>query len=142
MLGIFFIKLMKNKFKKNVCVVGIGKHAYHNIIPALEKKNYNILGLVSRKPKIFNRKYKVFKNLDLAIKTLHVDTMFVLCTPPRTHFDLIKKLVKNKKNVLVEKPICVNQLQVKSLFHLFLRKKFFFMKCICVNSPHSYKKAF
>ena len=112
---------MRNKFKNKVCIVGIGKHAYNNIIPALEKKNYNILGLVSRKPKILNRKYKVFKNLDLAIKTLHVDTMFVLCTPPRTHFDYIKKLVKNKKNVLVEKPICINQSQVKDLFHLFLR---------------------
>lgn len=141
MLEIFFVKSMRNKFKKKFCIVGIGKHAYDNIIPALEKKNYNILGLVSRKPKIFNRKYRVFKNLDLAIKNLHADTIFVLCTPPRTHFDLIKKLVKNKKNVLVEKPICVNQLQVKNLFHLFLRKNFFFYEMYMCQFTYSYKRA-
>ena len=133
---------MKNNFKKkNVCIVGIGKHAYTNIIPALEKKNINILGLVSKTPKIYNRKYKIFKYLDLAISVLPSETIFLICTPPRSHFKLIKKLINKNINVLVEKPICINFSEVHSLFKLVLRKKCFFYEMYMCNFTHIQKKA-
>lgn len=132
---------MKNKCKKKICVVGIGKHAFTNIIPALEKKNFSILGLVSKKPKLYNRKYKIFKYVDLAISVLPSDTIFILCTPPRTHFKLIKKLINKKKNVLVEKPICTNLLEINNLFKLVLGKKYFFYEMFMCNFTYLHKKA-
>ena len=36
-----------NKNKK-ICIVGVGKHSYINLIPLLKKMNFKIVGLVSR----------------------------------------------------------------------------------------------
>ena len=121
------------KKKKKVCIIGIGKHAYINLIPSLKKKNFKIVGLVSRSPKFFNRSFKVYKDLNTAIKTLPKDTLYILSTPPRTHFKIIKNLICRNKNVLVEKPVVINKEQIQQINNLNFSKKTLFMKCICIN---------
>ena len=82
---------------QNYCIVGIGNHAKSKLIPSIMKSGKKIVGIVSRTNKTSLRKYKRFKYIDKAIKNLPENTIFVLSTPPSTHFDLIKKLIKKKK---------------------------------------------
>ena len=90
---------MKN-LNNNYCVVGIGNHAFSKLIPSIVKSGKKIIGIVSRSNNLYVRKYKRFKYLDQAINLLPKNTIFVVSTPPDTHFNLIKKLVAKRKNVL------------------------------------------
>ena len=71
---------MLELFKKHSCEKIW--HNYSELYEAdfehLRKKNINILGLVSKTPKIYNRKYKIFKYLDLAISVLPSETIFLI----------------------------------------------------------------
>lgn len=54
----------------------------------------------------FGKKYSVnhYSSVDSLIKSENFDAAFV-CTPTSTHFDITKKLLEQKKNVFVEKPM-------------------------------------
>ena len=114
----------KNNYK--ICVIGIGKHAFFNIIPSLKRKNYNIVGLVSRTPKLFNRNFRRSTNLSTAIKNNPENTLYLVTTPPKTHYPIIIKLLNNNKNVLVEKPLTISQEQVDKINKLTLNKKLYY----------------
>lgn len=49
---------------------------------------------------------------DEAVTTVHV------CTPPDTHYNIVKKLLLAKKNVLCEKPLCFLDEEAKELVKL------------------------
>ena len=117
--------MLKNNFRK-ICVVGIGKHAYVNLIPSLKKKNFKIVGLVTRTPKSYNRNYKRFSNIDLALKKLPKDTIYIISTPPKTHFKILSKLLANNRNVLVEKPLVTSKYEIEKLKSSLYLKKFFY----------------
>tara|TARA_R110000772_G_scaffold209018_1_gene319550 strand:- start:476 stop:1219 length:744 start_codon:yes stop_codon:yes gene_type:complete len=42
-------------------------------------------------------------NLDELLEKSDVDYVFI-CTPTKTHYDIVKKCIKNKKNIFCEKP--------------------------------------
>ncbi len=54
----------------------------------------------------FGKKYNVnhYTSLDSLLKSEDFDSTFV-CTPTTTHYDIAKKLIEQKKNVFVEKPM-------------------------------------
>ena len=54
----------------------------------------------------FGKKYSVnyYSSLDSLMDSEQFDAAFV-CTPTSTHFDIAKKLLEQKKNVFVEKPM-------------------------------------
>jgi UDP-N-acetylglucosamine 3-dehydrogenase len=58
------------------------------------------------KAKEIGQKYSVnhYVSMDNMLKNENVDAVFV-CTPTSTHFDVATKLIQNKKNVFVEKPM-------------------------------------
>ena len=128
-----------NKNKK-ICIVGVGKHSYINLIPLLKKMNFKIVGLVSRSPKLYNRHFKRYISLNLAIKQLPKDTIYLISTPPRTHYPILKKLLINNKNVLVEKPLVVNLYEVFQLHKLNLKSKNFFYEMFMYKYTSCYKK--
>ena len=113
---------MKN-LNNNYCVVGIGNHAYSKLIPSIVRSGQKIIGIVSRSNNLYIRKYKRFKYLDTAINVLPKNTIFVLSTPPHTHFNLIKKLVTKRKNVIVEKPIFTHPKQVDAFKKYYFKVK-------------------
>ena len=59
--------------------------------------------------------------------------MYLVTTPPKTHYPIIIKLLNNNKNVLVEKPLTISQEQVDKINKLTLNKKTFTMKCLCIS---------
>lgn len=128
----------KNNYK--ICLIGIGKHAFFNIIPSLKRKNYNIVGLVSRTPKLFNRNFRRFTNLSTAIKNNPKNTLYLVSTPPRTHYPIIIKLLNNNKNVLVEKPLTISQEQVDKINKLTLNKKNFYYEMFMYKFTNCYIK--
>ena len=42
----------------------------------------------------------------------------IVATPTTTHFEIVKKLLENKKHVLVEKPIALDKKSVEKLIDL------------------------
>ena len=123
---------MKINNNNYYCVIGIGNHAYSKLIPSLEKSGKKIIGLVSRSNNSYIRKYKRYRNIDQAIINLPKNTVFVVSTPPNTHYYFIKKLLKKNKNLIIEKPIFTSLNQIKSC------KKFYFSK----NNTIFIKEAF
>ncbi len=135
--------LKKNKRKKNnfyYCVVGIGAHARYKIIPALEKSGKKVIGIVSRTPKTANRGTKCFQNIDLALNKLPKDTVFVISTPPQTHFKLLTKLLQKKRNVIVEKPIFTQISQAKKVYSQIKSSKNFVYEAFMYKYTLMYKK--
>ena len=55
-----------------------------------KKMNFKIVGLVSRSTKLYNRHFKRYISLNLAIKQLPKDTIYLISTPPRTHYPILK----------------------------------------------------
>ena len=98
--------MFKNDF--NFCIVGFGEHAKNKILPALLDKKKEIFGIVTSK-NLSNLKFKTYHNLDVAINNSNDNTIFILTTPPKVHFNQIKKIQSSNKNVFVEKPIFVSK---------------------------------
>ena len=109
------------------------KHTSQNLIPSLEKSGNKILALVSRTPKINNRRYKTIKTIDKAIKILPKKTIYIISTPPKTHYKIFEKLAKFKSTIFIEKPIFVNLKEVFKAKNLALRKN------ISLIENHMYK---
>ena len=106
--------------KNKVCVIGGGAWG-KNHIRTLHK--LSALGGVVEKNKSlldkFRREYSyidTFKNLDDALEK-DFDG-FIIATPAETHFELAKKIIKNKKDLLVEKPLTLSVEDSKTLVEL------------------------
>ena len=82
---------MNNNKKKYFCIIGVGKHTLQNLIPSLEKSGNKILALVSRTPKINNRRYKTIKTIDKQSKFFQ-KKLYILF---QLHLKLITKFSKN-----------------------------------------------
>ncbi len=72
----------------------------------------------------FGKKYNVnhYTSLDLLLKSENFDAAFV-CTPTTTHFDIAKKLIEQKTNVFVEKPMTYISREGEELVQLAKKNK-------------------
>ena len=106
------------KLKNKLCVVGAGKWGM-NHISTLESLNV-LAGVVEYSHDILNKlrdqypKLKLFDNLDDAIN-FDFDG-FIVVTPPNTHYDVSKKIIRSKKHILIEKPFTTNFDNAKELY--------------------------
>ncbi len=55
-------------------------------------------------------------------KLKFIDWVFV-ATPDKTHFSLVKKMIKQKKNIFCEKPLTLNYKKSKLLFNIAIKNK-------------------
>lgn len=90
--------------KRNVCLVGIGNHMQNKIIPALQKLNIKIEAYVSSKEKKILYLSKHYSTLESAVKILPKKTLFIISSPPSSHFDQIKMISSRGFDIFVEKP--------------------------------------
>lgn len=134
---------MQQRSKNKIyCIVGISNHSVNKLIPSLLRSGKKIVGFVSRSSKKNNPKYKRFSNLDKAIKTLPKKTVFLVCTPPDTHYFYIKKLKKNCRDMIIEKPILTNDRHIKYLksFYLNNSSNFFIKEAFMYRYSLMFKK--
>lgn len=106
-----------------VCLIGLGKHSINKLLPNLERKYAGNISVVSSKKNNLELINKSFSSLDNALKELKNNTLYVVATPPATHFSLSKKLLNMGKDVLVEKPSFLKINHFNVLKELAITKK-------------------
>ncbi len=132
---------MIKKNNKLFCIIGVGDHSNLKLLPALLKTGKKIVGLVSRSHTSNIRKFKRFNNIDLALKKLPKETVFLISTPPSSHFYYINILLKNKRDFIVEKPIFTHPSQVIACKkYYFCFRKIVFREAMMYRYTLLYKK--
>ena len=110
---------------KKICVIGAGYWG-KNHITTLERLNA-LNGIVEIDKTILESvltmypNVKGYSNLDDAI----VDDYdgFIIASPAKTHFEIAKTLIKNKKNILIEKPMVLSIEDAKTLVDFAEKQK-------------------
>ena len=122
----------------NVCIIGAGNISNTRHIPALKKlKNVKIIGVISDLQEKIDRtcsKHKI-KNSLLVNDPINdiekvrnckwfekVDAVLI-GTPPKQHYPLVKLALLLNKDVLVEKPMTMNEKEAQELMELAKKKK-------------------
>ena len=82
-----------------------------------------------------------FKNYEMLCKSSDVDAIYI-STLNNTHFDLIKLCAINKKNILCEKPFCLNLKQAQELKKIIEENKVKFFEAIAYLSHAQTSKIF
>jgi len=89
----------------NIAVIFAGKHAFKNIIPAVEKSAYfNIVGLYTRSNKDHCLNYKEYLHYSDAFRDDSVDCVYI-SSPNSEHFKHCFEALEHKKHVICEKPL-------------------------------------
>lgn len=86
------------------CVVGIGGHARTKLIPAILANGQTLAGLVSRKAAADLPEAPLFATPEEALGGLPADTVFVIASPPTSHFGQAMTFLAAGRDVIVEKP--------------------------------------
>ena len=112
---------------KEIILIGKGRHATSKIIPAIKKNKIPIKYI------IFKNNFSIKKILDKINKK---NCYFYICTPPETHFKIIYKLLKNKCNIITEKPAFTNLKDFKIIKRIISKQKnlFFFENMMYIYS--------
>ena len=126
-------------------VVGLGRMG-NEFVNSIKETDNSQLVLVSsldkRKLEIFsknnnfNDKY-LFNNYDSLINNDKVNSIYI-ATTNNTHLDLIKKCIKAKKNILCEKPICLNLTETQEAKKLISENNIKFVEAIAYYSHPLY----
>jgi len=115
--------------KKKICVIGAGGWG-KNHISTLNKKGA-LYGIVDASEaalddyKNINSHCKFFKNIESTLEEGFDG--YIVATPAETHHPIAKKLLAHSKNVLVEKPVCLNSKDAEELLNLAKLNKCFIM---------------
>ena len=127
--------------KINICIIGGGNISNTRHIPALKKiKNVKIIGVMGSNPVkvkktcdknhiqhsiVVNNPKNDFEMVKNCAWFKNVKAV-VIGTPPDQHYDLAKMCLMLGKDVLVEKPMTMNEKEAKELIDLANNKKLIF----------------
>lgn len=98
----------------NLLLIGFGywgKKIFHTLN---QFKDFNVL--------IYDKKINKISLDDFLIKNSQFDHVFI-ATPEETHYQLVKKFLLLKKNIFVEKPLCLKKNQANKLVDLALKNQ-------------------
>ena len=122
-------------------VIGTGHMANIFAESIQETDNAKLMAVSSRTKKsleIFGDKFNIKENLrfisnEEICKSDDIDAIYI-STLNNTHFDLIKLCAINKKNILCEKPFCLNLNEAKELQKTIIINKVMFFEAIAYLS--------
>ena len=126
-------------------VVGLGRMG-NEFVNSIKETDNSQLVLVSsldkRKLEIFSKNNNfndeyLFNNYDSLINNDKVNSIYI-ATTNNTHLDLIKKCIKAKKNILCEKPICLNLIETQEAKKLISENNIKFVEAIAYYSHPLY----
>ena len=123
---------------ENIALLGFGRIGKKFYDSSLKSKKIVIKNIL-RKKLINSRDKKVnfFTNFNSLIKNKSIKG-YIIATPVQSHFEYAKKIIKNKKPLIIEKPLVSNLFQLKTLYKLCKNYK----KSIFVNHKDLYNPAF
>ena len=105
----------------------------NNPIFITKKKNIKI---ISSKPVIKN--FDIFPNIKTALKKINKDYIIFNATPPNLHFETSKLILNMGFNLIIEKPICLNAIQLSKLKMLSEKQRLFIFE----NMMYYYSEQF
>ena len=110
--------------KINLGVIYAGEHANRNILPTiLKNKKYKLKGIFIRSKKNYDLKYKnYYKKKKDILEDKKIDTVYI-SSPNSIHYKNILECLKKNKNVISEKPLCINLNEYKKIKLLSNKKK-------------------
>jgi predicted dehydrogenase len=103
----------------NFALIGLGQ-CFSYYLYALKKLNLKVVALadidLNKKEVAEKNSIIFFPNLSALIKTsaIDIDTVIVT-TPPKYHFEIVRKCLLGRKNVICEKPLCFTINEFKEL---------------------------
>ena len=122
-------------------IIGTGHMANIFADSIRETENAKLVAVSSRTKKsleIFGDRFNVHRNLrfitnEAICKSEDIDAIYI-STLNSTHFDLIKLCAVNKKNILCEKPFCLNLVEAKELQKIIKTNDVMFFEAIAYLS--------
>ena len=122
-------------------ILGLGNMANHFAKAVKELDNAKLVGVASKsqiKLIKFSKDYDISKNYTFnnykdLIESNSIDSIYI-STLNNTHNDLILKCIKNNKNILCEKPMCVNVDDAKIIYEKLKHSSIFFNEAIAYRS--------
>jgi predicted dehydrogenase len=122
-------------------IVGLGNMANNFANAIKELKNAKLIAVASKsgiRLKNFSKEHKIsdnclFNNYSDLINSSFIDAVYI-STLNNTHTKLIEECVKNKKNILCEKPMGININEVKFTHEKLKNTKIFFNEAIAYRS--------
>jgi len=122
-------------------IVGLGNMANHFANAIKELDNAKLISVASKskiKLKNFGKNYNIsddclFNNYTDLINSNSINSVYI-STLNNTHVELIQECVKNKKNILCEKPIGLNVEEAKLAHNKLKDVKIFFNEAIAYRS--------
>ena len=122
-------------------ILGLGNMANHFAKAVKVLDNAKLVGVASKsqiKLIKFSKDYDISKNYTFnnykdLIESNSIDSIYI-STLNNTHNDLILKCIKNNKNILCEKPMCVNVDDAKIIYEKLKHSSIFFNEAIAYRS--------
>ena len=114
------VQIVNNSWEE-IIIVGLGNHAKTKIIPAIEKTCLSKISILSNKT-LVDSKYKIYNSLEKALEKNH-KKLFVLCHPPKLHFEYCKKILKNGFDLFIEKPIFLSKTELEETINIAKTKR-------------------
>ena len=105
----------------NTLLVGVGYWG-KNFVRILEKDTNDFQLKYILDTQTIIPKYKSISNIRDLEKYVDDIEAAIVCSPTKTHYDIVKFLLKNNINVLVEKPITTNLSEAEELYNLASKK--------------------
>ena len=118
-------------------IIGLGKIADQFATSLQEVNNSELVAISSSKQKkldYFGKKYKIennhrFINYENLLKCKNVDVIYI-ATVNKSHFDIILESIKHEKNILCEKPVSINTVEINKIIQKLKEKKLFFSEAM------------
>jgi len=100
-----------------------GEHFHRNILPIITKLNkLNLVGIHTRKSKKFkNFSKNLYKSKNKILNNKKINTIYI-SSPNSIHAKNIIEALKKNKNVICEKPLCLNIDEYNKIKELSLKK--------------------
>lgn len=112
-------------FNSHLGLIGAGKWGL-NYVKTIQNIDESILKKIACKnlknKSTLIHKYDVSNNWHDVTSSSDIQGV-IIATPPKNHFEIAKEAIKNKKSVIIEKPVTLNSKNAKYLKDLALKNK-------------------
>ena len=102
-------------------------------------QDFKLGAIASKSNSHQNKKIKIFQQYDDLINLSEIEAVYI-STLNNTHKNLIKKCIEQNKKILCEKPLGLNSNEVKEIYNLINKKKYYFSEAIAYRChPQTFK---
>ena len=101
---------------KNIALIGYGSIGKRIFNKSLKEKNLSINKILKKKAtnlKLLNVKF--FTNFNTFVKSKKIDG-YIVATPVESHYEYARKIIKQNKPFVIEKPLVANLLELEQLY--------------------------